>query len=1293
LAHFLKLSLNRNYFSRLRAILIMHKIAALPGGWDSNTEGVILIEQSPAPIVFLTYADTDIQTIAAAQAVLDANFPTIRMVNLLNLQQQLSIDLYVETVLSKAQIIILRLLGGSTYWSYGLERVKEIATVNHTDLFVLPGDNAPDLDLISHSTVSLPIVNLLWRYLMAGGRENYANALRFISDTCLQTNYQPVSPKSVPEIDFYQWRKQIDINNLNNFNRNCLAYSQDNHTEYHVNNHYCGILFYRSHYLAGNTSPIDCLCESIIAKNLTPVPIFISSLRNVEIQQQLLTLLQENPLKILLNTTSFSLEKINESSQLKFWQQLNIPVLQVILSSSTQEQWESSLQGLMPRDTAMNVALPEVDGRIITRAISFKSVQTWNEKLETNVVVYQPKRDRINFVADCAANWVNLANTPKKERKIALILANYPNKNGRIANGVGLDTPASCIKILEALQQEGYTITNIPMTGDELIQRLTTGITNDPESYHTRPSYQSLSLEEYQQYWQTLPAVVQQGITDRWGEVVGAVREPPLPIPGIQLGNIFIGIQPSRGYDRDPSLNYHAPDLEPTHEYLAYYHWLRSCFGVQAIVHVGKHGNLEWLPGKSLALSASCYPEVALQAIPNIYPFIVNDPGEGSQAKRRSQAVIIDHLTPPLTRAELYGGLEKLEALIDEYYEAQSLDPTRLNIISDRITQLVQQENLDQDLGINLTETQSLTQFLSIADGYLCELKEAQIRDGLHIFGQCPQAEQLRDLIIAIARSPSYNRIGLTQALAKDLGLDFDPLLGGLGDLETWRLGEIKSLPEDYVQQLKQARTKGDAIAILESIAIELVDNLINSKPFSLSPFPLTLSQLQWIKTTLLPNLIKSDREITNLLQALDGKYIPSGASGAPTRGRPEVLPTGRNFYSVDIRGIPTETAWSVGSAAAEAVIERYTQENGEYPRCLAISIWGTSTMRTGGDDIAQVMALMGVRPVWDGLSRRLIDFEVLPVSLLNRPRVDVTVRVSGFFRDGFPNIINLFNKITQTVANLSENDEINPLAAQVKTEQKLLQTQGLDPETAQKRSTYRVFGSKPGAYGAGMQGLIEAQNWQSDEDLARAYLNWSCYAYDETGQGYAVPESFQSRLKQLQIVLHNQDNREHDLLDSDDYYQFQGGMTAAVRSLTGKNPEVYFGDNSQPSNPRVRKLTEEIARVYRSRVINPKWIKGVMRHGYKGAFEMAATVDYLFAYDATANCVADYMYEGVAKAYIFDQQVQQFIQDKNPWALRDMSERLLEAHQRGLWQNVDGQMIENLKAIANQAEGEIEEI
>ena len=800
---------------------------------------------------------------------------------------------------------------------------------------------------------------------------------------------------------------------------------------------------------------------------------------------------------------------------------------------------------------------------------------------------------------------------------------------------------------------------------------------------------------------------MQQGIIDRWGDITDtetgkkSEQDSSFKIPGIQLGNIFIGIQPSRGYDRDPTLNYHAPDLEPTHDYLAYYYWLRAKFRVNAIVSVGKHGNLEWLPGKSLALSNTCYPEVALATIPHIYPFIVNDPGEGSQAKRRAHAVIIDHLTPPLTRAELYGGLDKLEALIDEYYEAQTLDPTRLKTISNRIEKLVKQEHLDRELDIT---TDTITEFLTIADGYLCELKEAQIRDGLHILGQCPQGTQLRDLIIAISRFSSINHLGLTQAIAKDIDLDWESIESQKSKvksqkLEDWekKLSTLQLSEETFATLrlcVRKIHNQGDITEIFEIIAAELIEDLLTS---TLIPHPSSLphtnKKLHWIKTQLLPSLQKTPQEITNLLHALEGKYVPSGASGAPTRGRPEVLPTGRNFYSVDIRAIPTETAWEVGSAAAEALIERYTQENGEYPQTLAISIWGTSTMRTGGDDIAQVMALMGVRPVWDGLSRRVIDFEILDESVLTRPRVDVTVRVSGFFRDSFPNILHLLNRITQAIAKLQEPTETNPLAAKVTAETTYWQTQGLTPEQAQTRANYRIFGSKPGAYGAGLQGLIEAQNWQTEDDLARAYINWSSYAYDAQGKGHSAPESFQQRLQNLQIVLQNQDNREHDLLDSDDYYQFQGGLTAAVKSVSGKNPEVYFGDNSQPNNPKVRKLTEEIARVYRSRVINPKWIKGVMRHGYKGAFEMAATVDYLFAYDATTQCVSDYMYRGVAQAYILDEQVQQFIRDKNPWALRDMAERLLEANQRGMWKEVSNEMLDELKAIVNEAEGEIENL
>ncbi|MFE4106343.1 cobaltochelatase subunit CobN, partial [Almyronema epifaneia] len=446
-----------------------------------------------------------------------------------------------------------------------------------------------------------------------------------------------------------------------------------------------------------------------------------------------------------------------------------------------------------------------------------------------------------------------------------------------------------------------------------------------------------------------------------------------------------------------------------------------------------------------------------------------------------------------------------------------------------------------------------------------------------------------------------------------------------------------------------------------------------------------------WIQTHLLPQLQQTHQEITHLLHGLNGGYVPSGPAGAPTRNRPEVLPTGRNFYSVDIRAIPTESAWDVGRKAAEVLVEDYVQTHGEYPKTLGLSVWGTATMRTGGDDIAEALALMGVRPVWDGPSRRVVDFEILPLSLLGRPRVDVTLRISGFFRDAFANLIDLFDQAVAAIAALDETAEQNPLAAQTSTETQFWQQQGLDLQQAETRSRYRIFGSKPGAYGAGLQGLIEAQNWTTDADLARAYINWSSYAYTRQAEGRSAPAAFEQRLGQMQIVLHNQDNREHDLLDSDDYYQFQGGLTAAVRVTQGKNPQVYFGDHAVPENPQVRSLEAEIARVYRSRVVNPKWIAGVMRHGYKGAFEMAATVDYLFAYDATAHCVEDYMYQGVAEAYLLDTKVQAFVLAKNPWALRDMAERLVEAHQRGLWQQPQGNTLDQLRAIAHQAEATIE--
>ena len=1237
----------------------MHRLATLPGGWNSTAEGVIFVEQQPAPIVLITAADTDIQTLAAATAQLPEDFPAVRVVNLLQLQQQLTIDTYAEDVLSQAQVMIVRVIGGRSYWSYGLEVVEETAQRTGAALIILPGDERPDPNLLSHSTVSLAEVTQVWRYFIEGGVENYGNLLKFVTAQFLHQPCAFEPPQSVPRIGIYEGDSAKAI----------AAKIQSG----------VGILFYRAHYLSGNTAVIDTLCQALSRRNLTPVPIFVSSLREPDVQTELLKYCDRG-LDVLINTTSFSLASLeSETPQVELWEKLNVPVLQAIFSGGTQAQWESGFQGLSPKDMAMNVALPEVDGRIITRAISFKTVQTQNPRLQTDVVGYEPVPSRVEFVAELAANWSQLRQTAAGDRKIALILANYPTRDGRLANGVGLDTPASCIEILKALQLAGYQVEDIPETDRALIQLLTSGTTNDPEGWTLRNTRQSLSMEAYRSHFKQLPIAVQAGIRQRWGDPEATIA---FPIAGIQLGNVFVGVQPARGYDRDPALNYHAPDLEPPHAYLAFYHWVRSQFGAQAIVHVGKHGNLEWLPGKSVALSENCYPEAVFGAMPHLYPFIVNDPGEGAQAKRRAQAVILDHLTPPMTRAELYGDLHRLEGLIDEYYEAQTLDPIRLPLIRDRLSQLITEANLHRDLGIDPVklDDSTLAAFLKTTDGYLCELKESQIRDGLHIFGQCPQGRQLCDLIVAIARNPSPNRVGLTRAIAEDWQLDLDPLTADLGD----------SIELQIHPAMNHCRIVGNVVEAIEEFAAELVTQLIQDQEIS-AIGTATRQELDWIRDRLLPALRQTDREIVNLLRGLNGNYIPSGASGAPTRGRPEVLPTGRNFYSVDIRAIPTETAWDIGRKAAEALVERYTQENGDYPRTLALSVWGTSTMRTGGDDIAEALALLGTRPIWDGVSRRVIDFEILPLSILGRPRVDVTLRISGFFRDAFPNLIDLFDSAVTAVARLEEPADQNPLAAQVKQEQLVWQAQGLAPEQAEARSLYRIFGSKPSAYGAGLQGLIDSQNWTDEADLAQAYINWSAYAYSRKAEGKSAPEAFNQRLNNLQIVLQNQDNREHDLLDSDDYYQFQGGLTAAVRSVSGKQPQTYFGDNSRPEQPKVRQLTEEITRVYRSRVVNPKWIAGTMRHGYKGAFELAATLDFLFAYDATTGCVQDFMYQGIAEAYLFDRPVQDFIQQNNPWALRDMAERLLEANQRGLWQTAPQPALDQLRNLVLEAEGVIE--
>ncbi|MDB6142083.1 MAG: cobN, partial [Pseudomonas sp.] len=742
-------------------------------------------------------------------------------------------------------------------------------------------------------------------------------------------------------------------------------------------------------------------------------------------------------------------------------------------------------------------------------------------------------------------------------------------------------------------------------------------------------------------------------------------------VAGLRFGLTFVGIQPARGYQVDASAVYHDPDLVPPHGYLAFYFWLRNTYGAHAVIHVGKHGNLEWLPGKGVGLSESCWPDAVLGAMPNIYPFIVNDPGEGAQAKRRTQAVIIDHLMPPLTRAETYGPLRDLEVLADEFYEAQMLDPRRANELQRDILKLVRETHIDRELQLDAKIGDAdAALWLPRLDTYLCDLKESQIRDGLHIFGESPAGRLRIDTLLSLLRIPRGDGRGaqssLLRAMSKAFDLNFDPLDCELS--EPWT-GPRPTVLLDI--SAEPWRTAGDARERLELYGAWLIEQVVAQ----VSIYKLTENNelaiiLQSLSEVVAPRLDACGRaEMQGLLDALSGRFVPAGPSGAPSRGRLDVLPTGRNFFSVDVRNLPTTTAWRIGFQSANLLLERHLQDHGDHLRQLGLSVWGTATMRTGGDDIAQAMALMGVRPVWATGSQRVDDFEILPLSLLDRPRVDVTLRVSGFFRDAFANLIRLFDAAVQAVAALDEPDDMNPLAAKVRDECLQFERDGLNAEDAARQAGWRIFGAKPGAYGAGVQGAIDGRLWQSRDDLAEVYLNWGGFAYGGSDEGTPARERFAQRLTQVQAVLQNQDNREHDLLDSNDYYQFQGGMLAAVESLSGQAAASYHGDNSQPDLPKIRTLKEELNRVVRSRAANPKWIEGVKRHGYKGAFEMAATVDFLFAFDATTHLIDDHQYALLADAYLLDPSTRQFIQQHNPDALRDMTERMLEAQQRGLWQ------------------------
>ncbi|MGI5127228.1 cobaltochelatase subunit CobN [Pseudonocardia sp. CA-107938] len=1165
-------------------------------------------------ILLLSTSDTDLLSARASGAPYRLANPARLLVD----------DL--PALLDGAEVVIVRILGGRRMWEDGLAALQAAGV----PLVALGGEQSPDAEMMEQSTVPAGVAAAAHTYFAQGGPENLAQLHAFLTDTLLLTGRGFAPPVALPTWGILE--------------RDARA----------VDGPTVAVLYYRAQELAGNTAYVEALCTALEDAGARPLPVYCASLRAAE--PALLDVLRTADAMVVTVLAAGGTKPAtaaaggdDEAWDVAELAALDVPILQGLCLTTSRADWADNDDGLSPLDVATQVAVPEFDGRLITVPFSFKEFDA--DGLST----YVPDPERAARVAGIAVRHARLRHIPNAEKRIVLMLSAYPTKHARIGNAVGLDTPASAIALLQALRDAGYTVGDLPEHGDDLMKELIAAGGQDPDwltEEQLAGNPVRISAETYRRWYERLPQDFRDGVEEHWGPAPGElfVDKGDIVVAALQAGNVTLMVQPPRGFGENPVAIYHDPDLPPSHHYLGAYRWVAAPveeggFGADAIVHLGKHGNLEWLPGKTLGMSASCGTDAALGDLPLIYPFLVNDPGEGTQAKRRAHATLVDHLIPPMARAETYGDIARLEQLLDEHANISALDPAKLPAIRQQIWTLMQAAKLDHDLGLSeRPEEERFDDFLLHVDGWLCEIKDVQIRDGLHVLGVAPTGAARVDLVLAMLRARQM--WGGEQSLP---GLR--EALGLAEDAPKARVDEVEAQAHALVAAMEDAGWDPAA-----------------------APAGPAGDVLRFAATEVVPRLNGTGREISQILHALDGGFIEAGPSGSPLRGLINVLPTGRNFYSVDPKAVPSRLAWETGQAMAESLVERYRADHdGAYPQNVGISVWGTSAMRTSGDDVAEVFALLGVRPVWDEASRRVTRLEVIDLAELGRPRIDVTVRISGFFRDAFPHVLALLDDAVQLVAGLDEAAEQNFVKA------------------SGEERPMRIFGSKPGTYGAGLLQLMESRNWRDDADLAEVYSTWGGYAYGRGLDGVPARGAMEAAYRRIAVAAKNTDTREHDIADSDDYYQYHGGMIATVRALTGRSPEAYIGDSTRPESVKTRTLHEETARVFRARVVNPRWIQAMRRHGYKGAFEMAATVDYLFGYDATTGVVADWMYEKLTSEYVLDPDNRKFLQESNPWALHGMAERLLEAVDRNLWESPEPETLAALRQAYLETEGDLE--
>jgi cobaltochelatase CobN len=1104
----------------------MHLLATSSTSLEEIIEPIDL-GQTPGDILILSFADTDLAGLAAAWAIDRALLPSVRLAHLRDLRHPMSVDLWAERVARHAKVILVRLLGGLDWWRYGVEQLSALSREHGIALALLPGEDRDDPRLSEASTVPPHELNLLVNYFRAGGCENLRALFKHLARYAgASMEAPPVRP--LPHLAGYlPGEGAVDLDRLaqSMLPRRAVV----------------PIVFYRALLLAGDTGVIDTLCEALSSRGLSPAPLAVPSLKDAEAVAFVRSAFDRFAPSVIITTTAFA-----TGDEQVFGE---APVLQVVIANTKRAAWQASPRGLGSADLAMHVVLPELDGRVLAGAVAFKEAQALDDALGFAPLVKKPEPDRIIMVAERVSALVRLQRTPRQERRVAILMPDYPGAAGRTGYAVGLDVPASVLACLADLRETGYGVAAIPENDRALLDMLDAGASDA-----------ALSLCHYEQWLAQAPADISARIDAAWGKPAddAELRDGAFRFRACRFGNVIVALPPDRGRARDRRADYHDATLPPRHALVAFGLWLRAVCDVHGAIHMGAHGTLEWLPGKAVALTASCFPEILVGALPILYPFLVSNPGEAAQAKRRIAAVTIGHLPPPIVHGGLCGAAAELERLVDEYAQADGLDRRRRERLARLILQTAQRAEIAREAGLHadLDADDALRRI----DAWLCDLKELAIKDGLHVYGRGSSGSP----------DEGQRHPGMPSCIS--------------------------------------LRSCGLQSAMAERAA---------------------------------------------LIAGLDGKRIPPGPAGAPARGRQDVLPTGRNLYTADPRMLPTATAMDLGTLAADEVIRLYLQNHGELPRAIVLDLWGSATLRTGGEEIAQGLVLMGCRPTWEHATGRVTGIEVLPLARLGRSRVDVTWRISGLFRDLFAAQIALIDAATRSVAAREESDDENPLAAARRA-------------NGDARAPARIFGTAPGAYGAGVEDFVVHESDRAA--LGKAYLAAASHTYGgEQGAGTAAAGEFAARVKAADLLLHVSDDPSRDLLEGGEDAAFVGGFAAAAAALD-QAPDLIMLDATDPQRPRARALDAALARIVRGRAIHPRYIEGMMRHGYRGAAELAETVDRLVSFAQMTRCVPSALFDLVHEAYVIDARVREFLLRENPAAARVITDRLEAARRADLW-------------------------